>query len=262
MSLFPPESGRHLQWGPAAPGRRKTVTTALRPATAADYHRHLATEALAGPGAIGVSPTRLDSQGRLVCGFVALDLDTLTVDTFPTSVLDTLEGLGVQGYVTRGSTGRGSHLYIFLKGSLPVAEAFGAITGIAHLMREARPGSTTEQFPSNPSTPGKAIFLPYRGAATDGYGANPLLDPRAGLAPIALDDAQSCIKRTAADALYALGSVRISGNKRASIATTTRRLPVASRRPDHAPKRGPAPHNLLALGGAQPPSQGLHRLRC
>jgi hypothetical protein len=55
--------------------------------------------------------------------------------------------------------------------------------------------SYPEFMPSSASGPGKGIFLPYRGAAEDGFGANPLINPIGG-DQIRLDVTESEVFRT------------------------------------------------------------------
>src|SRR5690554_1365783 len=100
MRLFPPGANSHLQWVPHRNTRQKKVFTASTDATAADYTRHLAREALAGPGALGIKPARSSDTGNLVCDLVALDLDDLPAEHLA-PILDTLEGFGLYPYVSR-----------------------------------------------------------------------------------------------------------------------------------------------------------------
>src|SRR5690554_4252861 len=80
MTRFPPGAGGHLQRVKDRPNGGKGVVTPSQPPTAAAYIRHLARETLAGPGALGVKPARSSATGSLLCDFVALDLDNLTVE--------------------------------------------------------------------------------------------------------------------------------------------------------------------------------------
>lgn len=113
-----------------------------------------------------------------------------------------LEEHRVYVYLDQGTTGRGVHPYIFLSDSLPQREAHEVLCTIANLSKQLQlPYS--EFMPSSASEPGKGILLPYRGAAEDGLGANPLIDPFSGM-QIPLDAVESEVFRTEVEDLKTL----------------------------------------------------------
>jgi len=198
MELFPGGTGGFLKWQAAlGPHARKRTTTVARAPTPADYGDHLSPSSGLGPGAIGVKLSQLNDEGVWVCKAIALDLDDLTVARLrETAVIDTLESLGLPAYVGTGSTGRGCHLYAFLEEAAPTDLAHAALLTAAQVIRDAVDPTPVELFPSNPRSAGKGLYLPYRGAGEDGFGANPMLDPRTGYDPIPLETTPEIIRRT------------------------------------------------------------------
>jgi hypothetical protein len=160
---------------------KKRVTTIRRGARSEDYAKHLDAGSFNGTGALGIIPTFSESIGQKrgwFVWFLALDFDSLSL-TEVMPLVAALEEYRVYVYLDRGTTGRGVHLYIFLSSPLPQGEAHEVLTTIANLSLHI--GLPYPEFmPSSASGSGKGIFLPYRGAAEDGFGANPLIDPVGG----------------------------------------------------------------------------------
>ena len=124
---------------------------------------------------------------------MALDFDIFGfVDVMP--LIAVLEEYRVYVYLDQGTTGRGVHLYIFLSDPLPQGEAHEVLVTIADLSKQLNL-PYPEFMPSSASGPGKGIFLPYRGAAEDGFGANPFINPMGG-EQIPLDVTESEVFRT------------------------------------------------------------------
>lgn len=205
MALFPGGDSAFLKWRTTTGSARKPTATRHGAPTVADYEEHLAAASIAGPGAIGVKLARTSVDGNIVSNVVAIDLDNLPVSSLrDTPVIDSLESLGIHPYVSTGSTGRGSHLYVFLEHAMPVKHAYDSLQVLARIIREGAPGTTVEVFPSSRTGTGKGIYLPYRGAGNDGLGANPVLDAYNDYSPIRLDEAERRIKRTPPGRLYDL----------------------------------------------------------
>ena len=175
---------------------KKDVTTRHRGAHLGDYKKHLDPKSHDGVGALGVIPTLPETNGeetRWFVQFMALDFDiSELVDVM--SLIAVLEEYRVYVYLDQGTTGRGVHLYIFLAEPLLQGEAHEVLVAIADLSKQLNL-SYPEFMPSSASGPGKGIFLPYRGAAEDGFGANPLIDPIGGV-QIPLDEIENEIYRT------------------------------------------------------------------
>jgi hypothetical protein len=179
---------------------KKEVTTVYRGARPGNYAEHLSVGSIGGRGALGVIPTYPEEFGGRTCWlvlFLALDFDHLSLaEVMP--LVAALEEYRVYVYLDRGTTGRGVHLYIFLSSPLPQREAHEVLTTIANLSLHI--GLPYPEFmPSSASGSGKGIFLPYRGAAEDGIGANPLIDPYGTQIPLGAanpDAAESEIFRT------------------------------------------------------------------
>ncbi len=163
-------------------GAKKKVVTIHRGAGLEDYSKHLDRKSYDGLGALGIIPTFPKSIGektRWFVWFLALDYDSISMQEIMT-LIAVLEEYRVYVYVDQGTTGRGVHLYIFLSGPLLQREAHEVLVTIANLSKHL--GLPYPEFmPSSTSGPGKGIFLPYRGAAEDGLGANPLIDPIGGV---------------------------------------------------------------------------------
>lgn len=205
MLLFPGDERSHLCWeGTTSTGKKRTVTRHSG-ATASDFNRHLDPASERGPGAIGVKLAYQSESGAWSCRCLALDLDELTVDDVrSTGIVDTLEGLGISPYFTTGSTGRGCHMYLFIDAEVPLDHAREGLRALTFLVLEAAPGTRVETFPSSGRSGGKGLFLPYRGAGLDGFGANPLLDAVNDWARVPLDGARTLIKRTPRDCIFRL----------------------------------------------------------
>lgn len=183
---------------------KKSIVTIHRGAQPKDYSKHLDRESHCGAGALGVNPMYPQDFGeklRWFVRFLAFDYDSTDVrEIMP--LVAVLEEYRVYGYLDQGTTGRGVHLYVFLSEPLPQREAHQVVTTIANLSRQM--GLSYPEFmPSSSSEPGKGILLPYRGAAEDGFGANPLIDPFGG-EHILLDRVESEVFRTNVDDLRAL----------------------------------------------------------
>lgn len=205
MALFPGGDSAFLKWRTTTGSGRKPTATRHGAPTTADYAEHLSFDAIAGPGAIGVKLARTSEDGNIECSVVAIDLDNLPVSSLrDTPIIDSLESLGIHPYVSSGSTGRGSHLYVFLEHTMPVKHAYDGLQVLARIIREGAPGTTVEVFPSSRTGTGKGIYLPYRGASNDGLGANPILDPCNDYSPIRLDEAEMHVTRTPPARLYDL----------------------------------------------------------
>ncbi len=157
--------------------KKKKVITIHRGARTEDYARHLSIDSIDGVDALGIIPTypeQVEGKNRWFVSFLALDFDTLSLAEVMRLVA-ALEGYRVYVYLDRGTTGRGVHLYIFLSSPLPQGEAHEVLTTIANLSLHI--GLPYPEFmPSSASGSGKGIFLPYRGAAENGFGVNPLID--------------------------------------------------------------------------------------
>jgi len=205
MALFPGGDSAFLKWRKTGGSGAKPTVTRHGAPTSEDYAQHLAADSFDGPGAVGVKLARTSEYGDLVCDVVVLDLDQLPVPSLrDTPIIDSLESLGIHPYASTGSTGRGSHVYVFLESAMPVKHAFDVLQLLARIVQEAAPGTTVEKFPSSRTGTGKAIYLPYRAAGVDGFGANPVLDAGNDYSYIRLGEAEQRIKRTPPERLYDL----------------------------------------------------------
>jgi predicted transcriptional regulator len=198
QALFPCHQNKYLAakishygWGEID----KKVWTVHRSPTLEDFVVHLDNNQ-AKEDVLGVFPTFLAGGGGRRGWFVkvlALDYDASTMEqVMPLVAL--LEDHGIYAYLDTGTTDRGCHLYVFLADPLPQHEAYAALAKIANLSQQLGL-PYPETFPSNATTAGKGILLPYRGAAEDGIGANHLIDPTTGTA-IPLMQAEDEIYRT------------------------------------------------------------------
>lgn len=202
QSLFPPHPlafSRLLELN----GTKKHAPLVKRAAATTDYLGHLAPGAYGGVGALGMFPgmSADDGQGRrcFYGTFFAADFDGHPVyDLEP--LADTLEGEGVPTYLTCGTSGRGGHLYGFVAGLVPQWKVYGVVKGVQRMAEDAGLG-VPEIRPSCEFGRGSPIFLPYRGALKDGYGYNPLLDPRRDLEPVKLEHALTEVQRVSGEAL-------------------------------------------------------------
>ena len=183
---------------------KKEVTTRHRGAHLGDYKKHLDPKSHDGVGALGIIPTLPKTNGeetRWFVQFMALDFDISELaDVMP--LIAVLEEYRVYVYLDQGTTGRGVHLYVFLADPLLQWEAHEVLVAIANLSKQLNL-SYPEFMPSSASGPGKGIFLPYRGAAEDGFGANPLINPIGG-EQIRLDVTESEVFRTDVENLRVL----------------------------------------------------------
>jgi CRP-like cAMP-binding protein len=157
-------------------GGKKVVTRRQAPSLH-EYSTHLHEASRAGPGALGLSPTfatsRIGATQRLLTAFAAIDLDA----TAPKDAQDVVEALaarGVPAYLSAGTSGRGTHVFVFFEEPIPCSTARAFVQVIAESFAGA--GICVDKtFPSTANGVGASILLPYRAAAVDGVGANPLL---------------------------------------------------------------------------------------
>ena len=157
---------------------KKKVVTIKRGARPEDYSRHLDPESYAGEGALGIIPTYSKSAGektRWLVRFLALDFDSVSMAMIM-DLVAVLEQYRVYAYLDEGTTGRGVHFYVIPSFPLSQSEAHKVLITIANLSKQMKL-SYPEFMPSSSSGREKGILLPYRGAAKDGFGANPLMDP-------------------------------------------------------------------------------------
>lgn len=205
--LFPCHPARHLTGKVVqdiGSGQvKKDVRTRKSGPSLGHYAGHLSAESDGEANVLGVIPTFPKTAGDKRYWFVsvlALDYDTVAAqDMWP--LLFALEESGVYAYYDTGTTGRGIHLYIFLSEPLVQQEAHGVLACVADLSEELGL-PYPEFFPSSPRAAGKGILLPYRGAAEDGIGVNPLIDPTTG-EMVPLPEAEDAIHRTELEDLRA-----------------------------------------------------------
>jgi len=206
LALFPTDSDHFIKWVQGqSTTTKKTVTFKGRPGLAA-YGRHVTANSFRGPGALGVKPWLNPTAEQPTTKFMALDLDDLDDQQLRDSpFLNTLEGRGLHPYITKGSTGRGLHVYFFFREAIPVETVFLALVALKEmLLASITPEPRVELFPSSKTSGGKAIYLPYRGAELDGLGANPLLDIEAGFQPVALAETQARLRYTPTECIVDL----------------------------------------------------------
>ncbi len=192
-------------FGPGHPGRiirlksidPKEVVTYRRQARPSDYRTHLQASPVGAlglfPGFVGVEERCGDRvRRRWVCRWAVLDLD---YPQDPEKALEIaaqwarrLRERGFEAtFVSRGTTGRGSHLWLFFGDPQPQPLVYRALAAVASRIEEAS-GIRPELRPSAPYRAGAAVILPYIGALRDGIGLNPLLDPETYM-PISLGKA-------------------------------------------------------------------------
>lgn len=206
-------SGRRTQrlvlLGRDESGKKKSRTVQGE-ATRKHYMDHLDQQAVRGPNGLGFGglglfagvSDRPASQGKAIwmTSWIALDLDAITPEQAE-PLLDDLRSRNLHVYISRGTTGRGCHIWIFVEGQIPQVTAARAVKKLASLAAH-RGFPTVECFPLNPCGAGNGIHLPYRGAVLDGFGFNPLLEAD-GLAPVSLLHAAS-IRRNDPEDIEAL----------------------------------------------------------
>jgi DNA-binding transcriptional ArsR family regulator len=192
LQLFPGDPLRHLVLHEVLGPGRKRQETRPGPLTTFVALRHLRAQAMSGYGGAGVAPCRPAVLGRFgeawVGNWFAVDLDSFSPQLVVESGLTReLVRRGLVPYLSRGTTGRGAHIYVFVESSVTQEFLYqaGRAVGLlaeAHGLKAERP---FEVFPSRPYGKSLALHLPWRGAAFDGFGANPLLEPE-GLMPLGL----------------------------------------------------------------------------
>jgi len=222
-------------------GAKKKVATIHRGARLENYSKHLDPRSYDGVGALGVIPTfptRLGEKSRWFVWFLALDYDSLSMQEVM-KLIAVLEEYRVYVYLDEGTTGRGVHLYIFLSVPLSQAEAHGVLITIANLSKKLKL-PYPEFMPSSGSEAGRGIFLPYRGAADDGFGFNPLINPMGG-EHISLGEAESEVFRTDVEDLRVL--VENLGN--------TKSENIASNNPSYNPADTSTYEGALKTWGAE-----------
>lgn len=174
---FNPSATRHIRLTRLDGSANKSVVTRSHAPSHHDYLAHLHESSRAGPGALGLSPTLEASpvgrSPRRLAAFAALDIDAATPRVVQ-GVVEALAEVGVMVYVTSGTSGRGAHVYAFFEEPVPTGVARAFVLNIAWWFTRA--GHRVDKtFPSTANGDGMAILLPYRAAAKDEYGVNPLL---------------------------------------------------------------------------------------
>lgn len=186
-------------------GSEKMAPVIRRAASIGEYRTHLSPASREGVGALGMylgERIQHDDKVWWSMSYVVLDFDTNTpAELIP--LVTTLLGSDVHTYLTTGTTGRGAHLYIFLKPLMHHKRAYGVVKHLQAVAYDAGLGRP-EIRPSSDSGPGSPIFLPYRAAGEDGFGINPLLDPENEMRPASLAEAPEVVKRVAPETLEAV----------------------------------------------------------
>lgn len=157
------------------------------------YARHLDVRCLDGSWALGLMAGFPVGPKRWSVSWIGFDFDGNTL-TEVLSFVVALRERDIHAYLTRGTSGRGSHGYVFFTEPVSQPKVHNALKQWANLAEDLGLGRP-EIRPSNPYGPGTGIFLPYRGAEQDGYGFNPIIDT-VTLDAIALEDACTRITRT------------------------------------------------------------------
>ena len=178
-AAFNPDATRHIRLMQLDDDGDKTVVTRLQGPSLHNYRTHLDDASRGGTGALGVSPT-FDTVApgrapRFLAAFAAVDLD----DTIPERVRPVVEALAARGvalYLSRGTSGRGTHAYALFEQAVPCSVAAAFVRNIARSFADA--GHRVDKtFPSTATGVGASILLPYRAAGIDGVGANRCSSP-------------------------------------------------------------------------------------
>ncbi|AZI43428.1 hypothetical protein EHF33_12290 [Deinococcus psychrotolerans] len=177
MKLFPATSQRHLRAYEPEAGQRKNVLEIKRRAGSNDYAQHLDPSSWDVVGSLGLMPGIL-SGTIWRTPWAVMDFDEAT----PTDLADFFSVLTQHGLVftvSHGTTGRGAHVWFFLDEAVTLKQAYKTL---AFLKRAAKKQGHIDIHlrPVAASGKGVGIMLPYRGAAQDGLGANPLYSPLTG----------------------------------------------------------------------------------
>ncbi|MDL2342705.1 hypothetical protein QOL99_00930 [Deinococcus sp. MIMF12] len=173
--LFPRQETRHIRWDPRSDPHNKQVYEAASPATLREFGTHLAEAAWPGPGALGLFPGFTPHGRKLpLTTWAMLDFDEHRPDDLQ-PLFELLRRQGLTVLFNGGTRDRGTHLWFLLNRPIPVRQAYASLKFLQRVVRELV-GITIELRPSSPSGQGVGVFLPYRGAELDGYGANPLVD--------------------------------------------------------------------------------------
>lgn len=165
---------------------QKQVVTYPRGARSGDYAKHLAVGATAGTGAIGLFPgypekgrgeegSSLKTKSRWLVNWAALDFDGVPLESLH-GLIQALWDDGLPCYPTKGTTGRGAHLFFFFMQPVDQPKVVRGLQVLAERIEKLKLPKP-ELRPSSPYSPGNGILLPYRGGDRDGLGANPILDP-------------------------------------------------------------------------------------
>lgn len=219
LDLFGAARDNGISWVKGS-GEDKSVTTLNRALTPEDFVRHLGPHSLTGPGSIGFFLVRRGASA-LETRVLALDFDKGNPRALQTMV-DTLEARGIHPYTTCGSSGRGHHLYIFLAAPLALHDAWRALKALAAMAEEAG-FDKVELRPSNGHSRGMGLLAPYKGAAADGLGSNPIRDPLASDSPVPIRQLES-IDRTAINTVL---SLIVGADNKCAIAESPTRSPTA-----------------------------------
>lgn len=181
QALFPGDPDQHIVWTHTAPDGRKEIRERPGPARLSGYERHLHPDTSSGPGALGVMPG-VPWRGRRFTSWAMLDLDTFTPEAL-LALRAALDAQELPYLLTNGTTGRGAHLWFLLNEPITVMAAWRSVRFLGDVARHV--GVTgLDLRPSQGSGRGSGILLPYRGAAPDGLGVNPLVLPTGESVPL------------------------------------------------------------------------------
>ncbi len=137
---------------------------------------HLKNKSLNGRGAHGVKmgwPSNPNAKSPWVTDWIGMDFDK----DRPSDLVNFFNALlerSMFPYFTTGTTGRGAHVFVFFDAPIACVDAHKLLCKLSDLAVSLGHGRP-EIRPSAPIG-GAGILLPFRGAARDGFGFNPLFD--------------------------------------------------------------------------------------
>ena len=179
MSVFPGHPERHIAWIPGGePGDKRTTLRHYR-AGLAEFSRHLHPASREGVGAVGIVQG-IKTKRAWRTPWAVLDFDEQKPAELE-EFFHLLRSRGLNFLFNTGTRERGTHVFFLLDTAVTLHQAHKALTLLEGVAKRLGAGLMDLRPNSGRPRPDKGLYLPYRGAGDDGFGANPLVDSATGV---------------------------------------------------------------------------------
>ena len=177
MTVFPGHPEQHIAWIPGGEPGEKNTTMRHRRAGLAEFSRHLHPDSRSGVGAVGIVQG-IKTKRVWRTPWAVLDFDQQKPAELE-EYFNLLSSRGLNFLFNTGTRGRGTHIFFLLDTAVTLHQAHKVLTLLKDVAKKL--GAGLMDLRPESGRPSSGLYLPYRGAGDDGYGANPLVDSATGV---------------------------------------------------------------------------------